>query len=168
MAKKQRAELSAVITIVMFVAVVFGVFFITKKLLPQEQQNNNTNAASNADQNGNAAVVLNINTGNQFENVPTSGLVSSTPRHGDVLSEVPSSITVAFSSPLGPSSTLAAYSSSEEALQLGRGQFSDDRLSMTVGLSSAASRTVNVRYSACSADNTVCEEGTFSFAIRAN
>lgn len=106
-----------------------------------------------------------VGTTTVFTELRTPAFVQSIPANNDELAKAPSTVSVAVSQPLGPSSTIAVMNAAGQPVQLGRPTIGDDRLSMTVLLARGVSGSLRVVYDTCTPENT-CRSGQFGFVVR--
>lgn len=104
-------------------------------------------------------------TTNVFTEVRTQTFESSTPQNNAILVASPGLVTVRFSEAVQPASSITIYDRDNQASQLGRASFSEDRKSMSVLLRTGVAGPVRVSYQACRLDTT-CSVGSFGFVIR--
>lgn len=150
---------SFVLALIAFICIAFGIFLMARK--PAHAPSITTNRS-----NSNHTFSTGTSTDTPaITEVRTATFVSSVPVHNAVLSASPRNVTVAFSSVVGPASTMSAVNAQGAAVNLGRAKFSEDRLSMILDLASDLTSGISVSYSACAADNSQCGTGSFGFSI---
>ncbi len=115
----------------------------------------------------NASLYDAISTGSSqsFTEVRVASFVRSLPPNNAILAAPPNTVSVVFSAVLGPSSSIIVTNADNQPVSLGRASISDDRLSMTVLLTSNVAGPLTVEYHACSLENT-CATGRFGFSVR--
>ncbi len=91
-------------------------------------------------------------------------LVSMSPKHGQLLDKSPDQITIAFDTPLAPTSMITLAKDGKD-IAVGKMTLGDKNLSMSVTLPSASGDGVYlVKYVACQSDQ-MCSNGQFAFQV---
>jgi len=133
--------------------------------VPSNPVESNSNTSVNRSTANSSSLVIPTRTNTAFTEVRTETFVASVPLNNAVLDTSPGTVSVGFRLPLGPSSTLEVTDATHQPVQLGPANFSDDRLTMTVGLVQKLSGPVSIKYTACSAGNDICQDGSFGFTV---
>lgn len=140
----------------------------SKNMLPANTANaTQSNSAAN-----NGTTSNTTSSSNTVSNSTTSGstatgapkLVSSTPKDTEQVQGSVTKISLTFDVPLDPSTTIKISRNSYDVTS-GSPIFSNDRKTVEIGLSAAATSTYEVSYTACTGVNTNCTIGATTFHL---
>src|SRR3989344_8917067 len=103
----------------------------------------------------------------KFENIKTPHFVSSSPANNQVLTTLPSKVTITFNFDLGPASEILVMANGNILNTSEPTKISSDNLSMSQTINPVEGASYKVTYIACWPDGS-CHNGSFGFTAKSN
>jgi len=103
----------------------------------------------------------------KFENIKTPHFVSSSPANNQVLTTLPSKVTITFNFDLGPASEILVMANGNILNTAEPTKISSNKLSMSQTINPVEEASYKVTYIACWPDGS-CHNGSFGFTAKSN